>query len=187
LKLTARLRKQIQAMSIRADDHRGLERACVKAAALFAFGIAAQAGEARASPVDDAAAAGVLGTYECNAGSTAVVLASQPVKVHEHTPSNPLVRVTVSSAPKADLLWWDKSKQIWKDDPSADLKIKQIEVKEKYWAVTFEGTFGDRIATAVSGYLSWFDGLAQSAKPTLVLTQTSPMLASASALSCDKL
>lgn len=158
----------------------------MKAAALFAFSLVAQACDAVASP-DEADIAGVLGTYECKAGSTAVVLPNQPVNIHEHTSSNPLVRLTIVSSSKVASLWWDKSKQAWKDDPSADLKIKQIEVKEKYWAVTFEGTFGDRIATAVSGYLSWFDGLAQSIKPTLVLTQTSPMLASASALSCDKL
>jgi hypothetical protein len=158
----------------------------VKAAALFAFGVVAQAGDALASPADDAAAAGVLGTYECNAGSSAAVVPNQPVKIEEYTSSSPLLRLTISSSPKADLSWWDKSKQTWKDDPSTDLKIKQIEVKEKYWAVTFEGSFGDRLPAAVSGYLSWFDGLTKS-KPTLVLTQTSPLFAGASALLCDKL
>jgi len=154
---------------------------------LLVFGLVAQAGNALGSPADDAVAAGVLGTYECNAGSTAVVLPKQPVKVDEYTSSNPLLRLTIVSSSKADVLWWDKSKQTWKDDPSANLKIKQIEVKEKFWAVTFEGSFGSRIGTAVSGYLSWFAELGQSNKPILVLTQTSPILASASALVCDRL
>ena len=174
-------------MSIRADDHQGLERGCAKAVALFVFCLVAQASDALASPADDAAAAGLLGIYECNAGSTAVVLPKQPVEVNEYTSSNPLLRLTIVSSSKADVLWWDKSKQIWKDDPSANLNIKQLEVKEKSWAVTFEGSFGSRIGTAVSGYLSWFPELGHPAKPMLVLTQTSPILASASALLCDKL
>jgi hypothetical protein len=158
----------------------------VKAAALFAFGIIAQAADALASPADDAAAAGVLGTYECNVGSSAVVLPNQPVKVDEYTSSNPLLRLTISSS-KADLLWWDKSKQTWKDDPSAQLEIKHIEVKEKNWAVTFEGLFGERLPAAVSGHLSQFEGPIGFAKPTLILTQTSLLFAGASALLCDKL
>jgi hypothetical protein len=177
-------------MSIRADRRLGLERACVKAAALFAFGIALQAGDVLASSIDDAVAAGVLGTYECNVGSSAVVLATRPIKVDEYTSSNPLLRVTISSAPKADLLWWDKSKQTWKEDPAAaDLNIKQIEVKDRYWAVIFEGAFGDRIPATVSGSLSWFadDPLFKTKKPTFVLTQMSPFFAQAGALLCDKL
>src|SRR5258708_4936687 len=151
--------------------------------------LAAQAGEALASSDDDAAAAGVLGTYECNSGSTAIVLASQPVEVDEYTKSNPLLRLMIASTSKVDVLWWDKDKQNWKDDPSAaELKIKLFEVKEKSWTIVFEGTFGSRIATAVSGYLSWFAGMFPLInKPALVLTQSSPLFASASALLCDKL
>ncbi len=175
-------------MSARADDHQGRERGCAKTTALFAVSmLAVQAGDALASPADDAAAAGVLGTYECNAGSTAVVVPKQPVSVDEYTTSNPLLRLTITSTPRADVLWWNKDNQSWKDDPSTELKIKQIEVKEKSWAVTFEGSFGSRIGTAASGYLSWFAELGQPAKPMLVITQTSPILASASALFCDKL
>jgi hypothetical protein len=175
-------------MSARADDHQGRERGCVRATALFAVSmLAVQTGDTLASPADDAAAAGVLGTYECNAGSTAVVLPNQPVSVDEYTPSNPLLRLTITSTSKADVLWWNKDKQSWKDDPSAQLNIKQFEANEKSWTVTFEGSFGSRIGTAASGYLSWFAELGQPAKPMLVLTQTSPLLASASALVCDKL
>ena len=159
----------------------------MKAAALLGFSIFAQTGHVPAAFADDAVTAAAQGTYECNAGSTAVVVANRPVKIDEYTSSNPLLRITIAASPKPDLLWWDKSKQTWKDDPSADLKIKQIEIKEKYWAVTFEGSFGSRIGAAVSGSLSLFDGLTQSIKPTLVLTQTSPLFASASALLCDKL
>ena len=152
--------------------------------------LAGQAGDTLASAADDRAAAGVLGTYECNSGSTAIVNATQPIKVDEYTASNPLLRVTITSAPKAAVLWWDKDKRNWNDDPSTDLKVKQIEANEKYWAVSFEGSFGDRIATAVSGSLSWFAYMkvsGQSDKPILVLTQSSPVFAAASALLCDKL
>ena len=172
-------------MSARAFDHQGRERGCVKATALFAASmLAVQTGDTVASPAADAA---VLGTYECNAGSTAVVLPNQPVSVDKYTPSNPLLRLTITSKSKVDVLWWNEDKQIWKDDPSAQLNIKQFEANEKDWAVTFEGSFGSRIGTAVSGYLSWFAELGQPAKPMLILTQTSPLMASASALVCDKL
>jgi hypothetical protein len=81
---------------------------------------------------------------------------------------------------KADVLWWDRDKQNWKRDPSADLKIKLIEAKEKFWTITLEGKFGDRIPAAVAGYLSWFasaKALGLSDKPTLVLTQSSLLFA----------
>jgi hypothetical protein len=181
-------------MSIGAHDHQARERGGVTTAVLFGFGLlAAQTGDALASPADDGAAASVLGTYECNSGSTAFVVAKQPVKVDEYTASNPLLRVTITSTAstsKANVLWWDRDKRTWNDDPSAVLEIKQFEADEKSWAVTFEGSFGSRIGTAVWGYLSWFAELGQPAKPTLVLTQTSPSpfaFASASALLCDKL
>jgi len=160
----------------------------MRTAVLFGFGLlAAQAGDAPASAADNAAAASVLGTYECNAGSTAVVLPNRPVEIDEYTKSNPLLRLTIASTSKADVLWWSKDKHGWNEDPSTHLNIKQFEADEKSWAVTFDGSFGRRIGTAVSGYLSWFAGLGQPSKPMLVLTQTSPLVASASALLCDKL
>jgi hypothetical protein len=180
--------KEIPTMFIRADDHQGRERIRMKAAALCAISmVTSQAGDAIGAPADAATVAGLLGTYECNAGSSAFLLPGKPADVEEYTTSNPLLRLTIASSSKAEVLWWDKDKRIWKDDPSAALGIKQVEIKDEYWAVTFEGSFGSRIGTAVSGYLSTFAGLTQPNKPMLVLTQTSPILASASALLCDKL
>ena len=85
---------------------------------LLMLAAASRADVALAATPDDAAAS-VRGTYECNVGSTVTVIPNQPAKIDEYTPSNPLVRVTISTSPKAGLLWWDKSKQIWKEDLSA--------------------------------------------------------------------
>jgi hypothetical protein len=163
----------------------------MKVAVLLALSTLGLHGHDALAAADEASAARVRGTYECNSGTTAIVVVNKPVDVEQHTPSNPLLRITVGPTPALDLLWWDKDKHDWKADPSATLTIKQIEATEKYWSVIFEGTFGDRIATAVSGSLSWFPGLkamGMPEKPTLALTQWSPIpFASASALVCDKL
>jgi len=190
--ITDRFAKANPIMSIRADEQQGRDRDCTKALTLLALSMLVfPADHALASPDDEAAAVRVQGTYECNSGSTAIVVVNRPVDVEQHTPSNPLLRIAVGPTSKLDLLWWDKEKHDWKFDPSASLTIKHIDATEKYWTVIFEGTFGDRIAAAVSGSLSWFadqKALGLPEKPTLALTQWSPLpFASASALVCDKL
>src|SRR5207247_172319 len=88
--------KEIPTMFIRADDHQGREKSCMKVAALCAISmLTAQAGAALAGPADNAAAARLLGTYECNAGSSAFLLPGKPADVEEYTASNPLLRLTI--------------------------------------------------------------------------------------------
>src|SRR5690348_2004300 len=119
-------------MSIRTGDSPGNKGECLKATLLFLLGsLVGETGEAFASPADDAATAGLLGTYECSTGATAVVVPAKPVHVDQYEKSNPLLRLTIASTSRVDVLWWNKDKQDWKDDPSTDLKVKQIDVKEK--------------------------------------------------------
>ena len=179
-------------MSASENNQLAVHRSYTKAAMLLALStLGLQTNNAVAAGPDQTSAAHVRGTYECNSGTTAIVTPNKQADVQQHTPSNPLLRVTVGPTSALDLLWWDKTKKDWKSDPSSILTIKKIEATEKDWSVMFEGTFGDRIVAAVSGSLSWLPNattLGSPEKPTLILTQWSLFsFASASALVCDKL
>jgi hypothetical protein len=110
----------------------------------------------------------------------------------EFTAERPFVRLVLSSTDvktKAELHWWNEKERTWKDDPAAELRIKQSEIREKYWAITFEGTFGDRLPAIGSAYLSSFaegDALGADNKLMLIISVSSLLFAGAGAFKCDR-
>jgi hypothetical protein len=135
----------------------------------------------------------VLGTYECRTGSSAALTLNRPPLIEENTPDKPAVRITVSSLDikaKPQMEWWNSKTNTWKEEIGTELWISRVEVKDTFWAITFEGVFGDRLAAAASAMLSHFPGaaaLVPSQKPVFVFTQLAPIFAGAGIYSCDKL
>jgi hypothetical protein len=173
----------------------GLRRPLCDTAMVAAAILASQAflAQAQTAPAAQGDAAKLLGTYECNNGHSAAVAIGLPQpRTDSYTPARPMLRLTLKSTTinaKPDLLWWNEKDKAWKEDISTELVIKRVEVTDKYWAIVFEGAFGDRLPGIVAGMLSYFSSSVPTAraKPNLVISQYSAMFAGGTAVECDKL
>jgi hypothetical protein len=131
----------------------------------------------------------MLGNYECRDGSVSSVAPMHAAQNKTYSGSNPYIQMTVASTAVGSSVeprWWNEEEKTWKEERTAQLRIKQIDTDTLGWTIHLEGSFPDWPSlSTVAGHLSLFTALYD--KPVLILAQYSAVFARAGAFVCDRI